>query len=202
MIRKALLATALFSSFTMAASDGALTAFETEATLEMAANVQSLISVTHVGDVSFGLLYPGNNVFAGQTYTQTESICVYTNANGFELEIDADGVGDNGFAAIGLGLFDFLPYKVDVRLGQWDDGPNSFNYTDVATNVQPRQTVSGLSYDSTFYNDTDCNSSETLAENIEIVFSLEGDDLMSATPDDYRSTVRITARTTNGEFGG
>jgi hypothetical protein len=206
MIRKTLLATALlgtlFSATSMAATDGALSPFETTGEMQVAATVQSIISITHVDDVSFGALGPGSNVFAGETYTQTENICVYTNANSFDLQISSSAGGDNGFASEGLGHFENLHYTLDIRRGVWEEGPATFSYYDYAIDVQQNETIQGLNYDTDHYNDTDCNSSTTLQENVQLAFTLNGDDLVDATPDTYWGTVTIIARTSTGEIGG
>jgi hypothetical protein len=199
LFARSLLATALVSSLSFAATDGALSPFETSANLSMQANVQSLISITHVDDVTFGSMGPGVNVFGGETYTQTESICVYTNSDTFELEIDAlNSNPTDGFRAEGLGRFGLLPFRIDLREGEFNAGV--YTYTDYAVDVTPNQVVGNLSYDTNYYQDEDCNSSTSLQENIQVVFVLQGDDVVNARPDNYVGEVTITARTTTGEF--
>ena len=186
---------AIFSGSAFAATDGPLSINQSNANLDVSATVEPVISITHVDDVSFGVFTPGIDTFGGEDVVLTESMCIYTNAAGFELELRSNfGVG-TGFAMGGEIDRDILPYSIAIEHGTEGDG---FEYVPVTLDALSGISYPFLSYASGYYTDTDCNSSTTLQENIVLRFRLLGDDILDALPDDYTDTITITARTSSG----
>lgn len=186
---------AIFSGSAFAATNGPLSINQTNASLDVTATVEPVISITHVDDVSFGVFAPGIDTFAGEEFTSVESMCVYTNAAGFELELRSNyGVGTD-FVMGGQIDSDILPYSIAIEHGTEGDG---FEYVPVTPDALSGVSYGSMSYASGYYTDTDCNSSTTLQENITLYFRVLGDDILGVLPDDYSDTLTITARTTSG----
>ncbi len=177
------------------ADDSGLSVDEAQATAKVSAVVDSVISIKHVDDISFGNLSPGVNVQYDDELTRVDSICVYSNTEGFDLQLDSANPFDDFFSMVGENTGVQMFYTIGIDVYGYNDG-------DFYNNQVVEKAKTGSAYGPLYMNAGDENCSEmdemenlVDGDNVQLTYTLSGADVFNSVPDTYTDTVTITART-------
>lgn len=174
-------------------SGGTLAVDESVASIDVQAEVANVLSITGMTDIDFGTISPGVGVGGepAAEASQAMSFCVYSNGP-FSISMSSSsGLGRFNMYAPSVG--NRLDYSIKLESGESLLG-GTFGYTSVTESMMDGTDYSSFSYDSSYYVDQSCNSSDGLNNNFRATFSIDSDDLKYATPAYYSDTLEITAR--------
>ncbi|APD92158.1 hypothetical protein BM525_19955 (plasmid) [Alteromonas mediterranea] len=204
MKKLSLIALTLVAGMAQAASDGDLSEDNTQASMDLSASITPVIAIYNVPDANFGEFNPAAvDANFAEKIVLSRSFCVYTNAQGYSIEVDSDFSGDDNFYMVGNAGFDEIRYSVDVFSNDYTGPANGFQKTARSLDIFPGDVVGTIPYYADGYIDNACGTVDGTENNIELRISMDPNFLtQEIAPDDYRDTLRITARAFLGEFGG
>ncbi len=174
-------------------SGGTLAVDESVANIDVQAEVANVLSITNMSDIDFGTISPGVGVGGepAADANQAMSFCVYSNGP-FALSMSSSsGLGRFNMYAPSVG--NRLDYSIKLEFGESLLG-GSFGYTSVTESMLDGAEYGSFSYDSFYYLDQSCNTSDGPSNNFRATFSIDSDDLNYATPAYYSDSLQITAR--------
>lgn len=176
------------------ADDSGLSVDEAQATAKVSAVVDSVISIKHVDDISFGNLSPGVNVQYDDELTRVDSICVYSNTEGFDLQLDSANPFDDFFSMVGENTGNEMIYSIGINV--FGNGEGGYYNEQVVEKAKTGSTYGPL-YMEVY--DEDCSEmgemeEQVAGDNVQLTYTLSGAGVFNAVPDTYTDTVTITAR--------
>ncbi len=174
------------------AVDSGLSVDEAQATSEVSAVVESVVSIKHVDDIDFGHLPTNFGDNYNDEIVKTDSICVYSNTSTFALQLDS--TSSFGFRMTGESTGEDITYDIAIdTYGEGESGLFDLRVVDYA--------ASGSEYGPLIMSATDENCSDfelpdqiDSGNNVTLTYTISGSSAKGAYPDVYSDTVTITAR--------